>query len=266
MIIDSHVHISLYNDNATSLPGAFEFLLKTMKKNGIEYAIVIPDNIEGSDNIADLDRAISLIGDRKNFFLLGSPQIIQRGSSELEKYRLLLESGKIKGLKFFPGHDPYYPTDPRCFPYYGLCASLGAPVLFHTGKNSGDSECAKWNDPKYIIEVAKKFPQLKVVITHYYWPKMDYCYEITKGINNIYFELAAVADEEAVSESGGLEKVKEILRKTVSDRSDQVIFGTDWPMCKTEDHIKLVRSLGLGSDIEDKIFYKNSVSLYGLTL
>jgi len=266
MLIDSHVHISLYNDNAKSLKDAFDLFLKEMKKNGISSAIIIPDNIEGSDNIADLDKTIELIGERKNLFLLGSPQIIQRGLSEIEKYKKLLEERKNKGLKFFPGHDPYYPTDERCLPYYELCQKLDVPVLFHTGENSGDSECAKWNDPKYIAEVAKKYPKLKVIITHYYWPKIDYCYEITKDIPNIYFETAAMADEEVVEKSGGIEKIREILRKTIADRPDKVIFGTDWPMCKIEEHIKLIKSLELDSEVEKEVFSGNSVKAYKLTV
>jgi len=264
MIIDSHVHISIYQDNARSLPESFSLLLAEMKKNGVEAAIIIPDNIEKGDSIADLDQAIELIGQPDNLFLLGSPQIIQRGSSELEKYRALLKSGKIKGLKFFPGHDPYFPNDKRCQPYYELCEQLGVPVLFHTGENSGDSACARWNDPKYIVAMAKKYPRLKFIITHYYWPKLDYCYEITKDVPNIYFELAALADTEVVGKSGGLEKIREILLKTIKDRPGQVIFGTDWPMGRIEDHIRLVKSLNLSQETEEMIFSKNSKSVYNL--
>lgn len=263
-IIDAHVHISIFNRNAKSLPEVFDLFLKEMEKNGLSAAIIIPDNVENSASIADLEKAAELIGERQNLFLLGSPQIIQRGSGELEKYQKLLEKGKIKGLKFFPGHDPYYPTDERCQPYYELCEKLDVPVLFHTGENSGDSDCAKWNDPKYIVKVAQKYPKLKVIITHYFWPKMDYCYEITKDIPNIYFETAAMADEEVVEKSGVLEKVRGILKKTISDRPDKVIFGTDWPMCKIEEHIKLVQSLNLSKDIEEKIFSGNARDVYKL--
>lgn len=266
MIIDSHIHISIYNNNATSLEEVFKLFLQEMAINNLSAAIIIPDNIEGSDNIADLDKAIELIGERKNLFFLGSPQIMQRGLSEIEKYRKLLEEGRIKGLKFFPGHDPYYPTDERCLPYYELCQNLNVPVLFHTGENSDDSDCAKWNDPKYIVEIAKKYPKLKVIITHYYWPKLDYCYEITKDVPNIYFELAALADAEVVEKSGGMEKMKEVLKKTIADRPDKVIFGTDWPMCKIEGHIKLVRSLELGEEIEGRIFWENAAKVYKLKI
>jgi len=264
MIIDSHVHISIYEDNAKSLEESFSLFLNQMESNGIHSAIIIPDNIEGSSNIADLNKAIELIGDSKNLFLLGSPQIIERGSSELEKYNQLLKSGKIKGLKLFPGHDPYFPNDPRCLPYYELCEKLGVPVLIHTGQNSTDETCANWNDPKYIVEIAQKYPNLKLIITHYFWPKLDYCYEITKNIPNIYFELAALADPEVIEKSGGIEKIREILIKTIKDRPNQVLFGSDWPMTKIEDHIELVKSLNLDKETEEMVFYKNAEFVYRL--
>ncbi|HOZ56028.1 MAG TPA: amidohydrolase family protein [bacterium] len=266
MIIDSHIHLSTYDNNAGSLQEVLELFLREMQKNNVSAAIIIPDNIENSESIADLEKATELIEGKKNLFLLGSPQIIQRDSSELEKYQKLLVEDKIKGLKFFPGHDPYYPTDDRCLPYYELCQKLDVPVLFHTGENSRDSDCAKWNDPKYIVEVAKKYPVLKVIITHYYWPKVEYCYEITKNIPNIYFELAGLADSEVVEKSGGIEIIRKILKKTIADRPDKVLLGTDWPMCKIEDHIALVKSLKLGERDENKVLSENSIKIYKLSI
>lgn len=265
-IFDAHVHISLFDHNAKSLDEAFDVLLQEMKKNGIVGAMVIPDNIEGSDSIADLEKAISLIGERKNIFVLGSPQIIQRGSSETNKYLRLIKNGKIKGLKFFPGHDPYYPTDKRCMPYYEICQNMDVPVLFHTGENSGDSDCAKWNDPRYIVEVARKYPKLKIIITHYYWPKMEYCYEVTKDIPTIFFETAAMADHDVVQKSGGIEKVRTILRRTICDRPDNVIFGTDWPMCNITEHRDLVASLSIPLCIQKKVMRDNALQLYKISL
>ena len=264
MIIDAHVHISLYNDNADNLENAFTLLLSDMKKNEVDFVVVIPDNNENSPYITDLDKSIELINDHQNIFLLGSPQIIQRGASEIEKYEKLATKKIVKGVKFFPGHDPYLPTDDRCMPYYEMCVRQNIPVLFHTGENSGDSECSKWNDPKHIVSIAKKFPSLKVIIAHYFWPKMKYCYEITKEISNIYFDVSAMADDEVLEKSGGINEVRKILTKTVFNRPDNILYGTDWPMCKMNDHIALIKSLSLKKEQEEKIFYKNAINIYNL--
>jgi predicted TIM-barrel fold metal-dependent hydrolase len=267
MIIDAHVHISLYEGNAKSLEESRDLLLKEMTKNGVGYAIVIPDNIEHLIDIADLEKAIELTKGHKEFFLLGSPQIIQRGSSEVQKYRELLEKGIIKGIKFFPGHDPYNPADERCLSYYGLLQELDYPVVFHTGDISSDPNIKDplfYNDPKYIVETANKYPKLKVIITHYFWPRIEYCYEITKNSPNIYFELAGTADPEVLEKSGGIEKMIDVLEKTIQDRPDKVIFGTDWPMCDIKRQIELVESLKIDMETKERIFSKNAVKVYKL--
>jgi len=266
MIINSHVHISIFENNAKNLKESFKLLKKNMADNQIDYAIVIPDNIENSPEVADLEMAKKLIGGSDKFFLLGSPQIVQKGASEIARYEELIKNKTIKGIKFFPGHDPYYPIDKRCLPYYELCKKYNVPAVIHTGENSGDSECSKWNDPKYIVKIAKKHPKLKIIIAHYYWPKMDYCYKTTKGITNIYFDIATMADDEVVEMSGGIEKVRNILKKTINDGNNKVIFGTDWPMCDTKKHLELIMSMNLSKNIEDKIFYKNAVEIYNLPL
>lgn len=266
MRIDSHVHISIYENNAKNLQESFALLLSEMKRNKLDYVIVIPDNVEKSPEIADLNKTLELIKGYDNIFLIGSPQIVQRGSSEIEHYKDLLNKGIIKGIKFYPGHDPYYPTDNRCSPYYELCQKLNVPVLFHTGENSNDSKVARWNDPKYIVKIAKQCPKLKVIITHFYWPKLDYCYEITKDCPNIYFETAGLADEEVIEKSGGIKKIKEILTKTINDRPGQVLFGTDWPMCRIEDHIKLIESLEISPAVKEKVFSKNAIKVYKLPI
>jgi len=269
MIIDSHVHISIYQGSAKSLEESRDILLGEMKKYGVDYAIVIPDNVEHLSDIADLEKAIELTKGHKEFFLLGSPQIIQRGSSEVQKYTELLEKGVIKGIKFFPGHDPYNPTDERCLPYYDLLQKLDCPSIFHTGDISSDPNIKDplfYNDPKYIVEIANKYPKLKVIITHYFWPRIEYCYEITKNSPNIYFELAGTADPEVLEKSGGVEKMRNILEKTIQDRPDKIIFGTDWPMCDIKRQIKLVESLKISKETKERIFSKNAVEVYKLPI
>lgn len=266
MIIDAHIHLSTYQGHGKSLQECLDILLAEMKKNNVSYAIVIPDNIETDPKIADLEVATKLIKQTDNLFLLGSPQIIQRGNSEVSKYEKLLAKGVIKGIKLFPGHDPYFPTDERCLPYYEMCQRLDVPVVFHTGENSHNPGVAKYNDPKYIVEIAMRYPRLKVIITHYFWSKIDYCYEVTKDVPNIYFELAGTADDEVLEKSGGMEKMKAVLLKTINDRPNQVIFGTDWPMCSIEKHIALVNSLNLPENIREDVFSNNAIRVYKLAV
>ena len=93
---------------------------------------------------------------------------------------------------------------------------------------------------------------------------MEYCYELTKDLKNIYYDTSAMADPEVVEATGGWDMIVQILKKTVLLKPDSVLFGTDWPMCPVDKHIQLVKDLKLDSKIEEKIFFLNAVNLYKL--
>ena len=257
MIIDAHVHFSVESK---------DFLLAEMREHGVDRAIVIPDNVEGQPDIAGLEEATALVRPDDPLFLLGSPNVLIGAKEEVLKYERLLKDGPIHGLKFFPGHEPYYPTDKRCLPFYAACEAAGLPIVFHTGENGGGEGWAKFSDPERIVSVAQRYPSLKVVITHYYWPQLEYCYQVTNDVPNVYFEIAGLGDEEVVRRSGGLSVIQDVLARTIRDRPDQVIFGTDWPMCGIQEHLDLVDSLGLDSVTRTKVLGRNAESVYNLAV
>jgi len=66
MIIDAHLHLSVFKKVST-FKRAKKKLLSDIKKNKIDYAIMIPDNLHGS-TIGNLDVSLELIKNEKNFF------------------------------------------------------------------------------------------------------------------------------------------------------------------------------------------------------
>ncbi len=263
MIIDAHVHISNPGKERKSLFEVKDELLDSMKKQGIRYSIVIPDNVP-NPKCADIDTVFEILKDGKQFFVLGTINIFKDKAAHIAGLNNLLKTKKINGIKLFPGHDPFYPTDKRCEPVYGLCIEYDLPVVIHTGINLNNTECAKYNDPKHIIKVAQKHPELAVVIAHFFWPRMDYCYELTKDIETIYYDTSGMSDPEVLEASGGLDKVRRILEKTVLIKPDNVVFGTDWPMCSVRKHRELIKSLKVSQELKDKIFSLNAIKLYKL--
>ncbi|MDD4607384.1 MAG: amidohydrolase family protein [Patescibacteria group bacterium] len=265
MIIDSHLHISYLDEEKKNLFEVKKELLESMKKYGIDYSIVIPDNVP-NPKCADMKTMFEIIGDDKQFFSMGAINIFQDIEKQILNLESLIMAKKICAIKLFPGHDPFYPTDEKCQPVYDLCTEHDIPVVFHTGVNTGDDDCAKYNDPKYLVEIVEKYKTLKVVISHFFWPKMEYCYEITKDLKNIYYDTSAMADDEVIETSGGWDLVVQTLKKTVTKKPDNVLFGTDWPMCPVDKHIELIKDLGLDSKTEEKIFFLNAVNLYKLEI
>ncbi len=260
LIIDCHRHLSINEENKT-YEDAAKALVLDMEKNGVSKSVIIADNVERSGT-ADIETLFRIFDSHEEISLIGAVNPFDQPEGKLANIEKFILAKKIIGLKLYNGHDKIYPTDKRCFSTYELCNKFKVPVIMHTGANSGDSETAKFNDPKMIIEIANKFPRLKIVISHYFWPRLEYCYEMTKDTPNIFFDTSALADKEVIDESGGVQKVKEILKKTIRNRNDSVLFGTDYGMCKTKDHIDLINSLEITDDLKDRIFSKNFLDLY----
>jgi len=265
MIIDSHVHISNLGEEEKNLLDVKAELLESMKKYGIDYSIVIPDNVP-NPKCADMETLPEIVRDEVRLFQTGTINTFGDIDGQIVQLEALLIAKKICAIKLFPGHDAFYPTDESCQSVYELCTKYDVPVIIHTGMNTGDVDCAKYNDPKYAVEIAKRYGSLKIVLAHFFWPKMEYCFEVTKDIPSIYYDTSAMADSEVVELSGGWDKVVEVLKKTVLQKPNNVVFGSDWPMCPVGEHIRLIKELNVGAELEEKIFSANAINLYKLRI
>jgi predicted TIM-barrel fold metal-dependent hydrolase len=261
MLIDTHEHLPEMKEGRT-LEDSKEELLQELRKSNVDYAILIPDNVPHS-KIGSLDELSALIEHDEHLFMMGTIDIQKDKEKHMQKLDHLFEIGRIVAIKIFPGHDTIYPTDKRLLPVYELCIKYDAPIVIHTGASSKNIEAAKYNDPKHIVKIAKEHPTLKIVIAHYFYPKVEYCYELTKPYENIYFDTSGLADEEVIEETG-LEKIKKVLTLTARERPKNVVFGTDYAMCNIKKHIELVGSLDISRGLKDRIFSGNAVELFRL--
>ena len=263
MITDTHLHLPIIKKDSF-FEKAKKKLLSDMRKNGIDYGVLIPDNAVGS-KIGDLDTCLNITEKEKKLFLLGTIDIQKQGKEWINKLSLLFRGDRIKGIKIFPGHDPIYPTDKRLIPVLKLCLKYDYPIVIHTGWNSNNPEAARYNNPKHIVKIAKKFPKLKIVIAHYFWPEVEYCYQVTEGLKNIFFDTSGLADKEVIKETG-LKKIKSILRMTIKNKPESVVFGSDYPMGKFKSHIALINALKINQKEKRNVFWKNAVRLFRLNL
>jgi predicted TIM-barrel fold metal-dependent hydrolase len=203
------------------------------------------------------------VKDTAELFLMGAIDIQTQGQEWVERLERLIAQRQIVGVKIFPGHDPIYPTDPRLDLVYAVCQAQGAPLVVHTGWNSGHPEVAQYNDPKYIVRTAERYPRLKIVIAHFFWPEVDYCYETTHAYPNIYYDTSGLADGE-VTRATGAARIQRVLLKVLEENPKKIIFGTDYAMCDRKAHIELIERLPIAARVRDGIFWRNAAELFNL--
>jgi len=143
-----------------------------------------------------------------------------------------------------------------------MCQELGTPVVFHstdTTSNPPGRMCGPYTDPKLIVGMARKYPELKLVIAHFHWPKYEYCYETTKGIPNVYFDLSGVVDDDEVA---GSERIRGPLLKVLAEDPRRVVFGTDWMEADPAKHVAMVEALPVSDEVKRMIFSENARRVY----
>lgn len=168
----------------------------------------------------------------------------------------------LRGLKFHPPLQDFFPNDKNIWPIYEKASSLNIPVVFHVG-STPFANMAKLSQahPLLLDEVAISFPKLKIILTHLGTLWHNEAFMVTEKNPNVFIDTSAYPHE-----------IKKLLTQDLINRvgRDKFIFGTDFPMPyegKThcmKDHVDSINSLQVPDEIKEKIFYKNFERLLSL--
>ena len=161
----------------------------------------------------------------------------------------------LKGMKFHPPLQNFYPNDRKFFHIYEKAIELNVPVVFHVGTTPFGS-MVKLNqaDPLLLDDVACAFPELRILLTHLGTLWHNESFMVVEKNPNVYIDTSAYIYE-----------IEELLTNNLIERvgEDKFIFGTDYPMPfggtihKMKDFVDCINRLDLSNVIKEKIFYKN---------
>lgn len=182
---------------------------------------------------------------------------------EVAKYAEdLLKIPAVKGFKFHPPDQGFYPGDPK---YNGIWEVLQAgnkPVMFHVGftvlganTDGGKGIALDYGRPIHLDTLARNFPRMKIVAAHPGWPWQEELLAVLTHKKNIY-----------VDTSGYLaEQLPEIFQRAIRGRlQDKALFGTDFPYVDLEKALLSLEKLGLSDTVREKILLSNARALFGL--
>jgi predicted TIM-barrel fold metal-dependent hydrolase len=165
-----------------------------------------------------------------------------------EAQRCVRELG-MKGFKFKPDAQAFYPNDRRFYPLWETLNELETIALFHvgtTGLGVGHPGAGgfklSYNRPiPYIDDIAADFPKLTIIAAHPAWPWQEEMLAIALHKPNVYMDL-----------SGWSPKYFEpSLKREINGRlQDKVLFGSDYPFITPERWLR---------DFSVDQFYRDSV-------
>ena len=264
MIIDCHVHLNNYHEEiAVSLDESLDKLRGTMAETGVDYSLVLTSYLV-SPHRPSTAAVVKAIESIPELGVVAGVSYLNYRQRDLRELADFLEHGLVKGLKLYPGYEPFYPHDKRLQVVYDLAEEFDVPVMFHSGDTYSPKGKLKYSHPLEIDEVAVDHPNVKFVICHLGNPWIKDCMEVVYKNQNCYTDISGLVLGEFTEAFE--EYMSEEIRDAIVYAGDpgRFLFGTDWPICSTRSYVNFVKQLALPTEAHNKIMGENAQKLFKL--
>src|ERR1700690_1946268 len=145
-----------------------------------------------------------------------------------EAKRLIAEHPALRGFKFHPNTQAFWPNDRAFYPLYETMAAAGKIALFHTGQAGigagmpgGGGVRLKYSNPMAVDDVAADFPGLDIILAHPSFPWQDEALAIAVHKPNVYIDLSGWAPKYFPAN---------LIQYTNTLLRHKVLFGSDFPV------------------------------------
>jgi len=169
----------------------------------------------------------------------------------------------MKGLKFMPNTQEFYPNDARFYPIWELAEKLGLVTLIHSGttgvgagRPGGGGIKLKYSRPiPYIDDIAADFPELRIVMAHPSWPWQEEQLAVLVHKPNVYMDLSGWSPK--YFQPSLVQYANTLIQ-------DKVLFGSDYPVMRPERWLKDFEEAGFKDEVREKVLIGNARALLGL--
>ncbi|MGQ0735405.1 MAG: amidohydrolase family protein [Acidobacteriota bacterium] len=262
MIIDCHTHLNNYHDETTDALGdCLSQLRGAMRRNRIDVALVLTSykDVPGRPSTR---RVIEAIAEHKNLHVVAGISYKAFTDQTVDELRGFLTRGEIRGLKLYPGYEPFYPADPKLEPAYRLAEEFDVPVMIHSGDTYAPTGKVKYSHPLHVDDVAVDFPKVKFVICHIGNPWLRDCMEVIYKNANVWADISGLVlgNFSDRFENYMRRQLQEMLIWGVNPR--KVLFGTDWPISTMESYLEFMDELKLPPEDRRRILSENTAELF----
>jgi uncharacterized protein len=186
-----------------------------------------------------------------------------RGSACARWARRLIEEYGVRGFKFPPKHQAFYPNDRIAYPLYEVIAEHRLPALFHTGQTGvgagqrgGGGIRLKYSNPLYLDDVAADFPDMPIVLAHPSVPWQDEALSVAVHKPQVYIDLSGWSPKYFPPQL--VQYANTLLRH-------KVLFGTDYPAITPDRWLEDFDRLPIKPEVRPLILKDNAARLLGLT-
>ncbi len=184
-----------------------------------------------------------------------------RGKLAVRQARELIEQG-VRGFKFHPNTQRFWPNDPEFFALYRVIAEAGLIALFHSGTTGigagmpgGGGVRLKYSNPMAVDDVAAEFPELDIILAHPSFPWQEEALAVAVHKPNVYIDLSGWSPK----------YFPEILVQYINTRlRGKMLFGSDYPLITPERWLADFEKLPIRDEVRPEVIKHNAAKLLGL--
>jgi predicted TIM-barrel fold metal-dependent hydrolase len=174
----------------------------------------------------------------------------------------LVQNPQVKGFKFHPPDQGFYPNDKRYYDIWEIIQASGQPALFHVGftvlganTDGGSGIALDYGRPIHLDMLARDFPKMKIIAAHPGWPWEQELIGVVTHKKNLHVDMSGYLAEQ----------LPEIFQKAVASRlQDKALFGTDFPYVDLEKALVSFDKMNFKQTVKDKLLFANAQRLFNL--
>jgi predicted TIM-barrel fold metal-dependent hydrolase len=208
-----------------------ELLLESMDKYGVDIACLLPESMMDTTGYSsrwcsngEMAKVVEKHPDRFMYQPNISPIKYKGVQNTIWEMEYWVKEKGAKIFKFYAPEDTYI-NDPELWPFYEKAEKLGIVLDIHTGFVWVPPGKAKYCQPIQLDDVARDFPELKLVAFHMGYPYCDDLNMVAMGHPNVYPCLSLLIPWALSAPRKFAKIIGEALRWVGPDR---IIWGTDY--------------------------------------
>ncbi|MGZ4292493.1 MAG: amidohydrolase family protein [Gaiellaceae bacterium] len=180
----------------------------------------------------------------------------------VERARRLIDEHGVRGFKFHPNLQRFFPNDRDIYPLYEVIAQAGLPAIFHTGHSGigtgvpgGGGLRLKYSNPLCLDDVAADVPELRIVLAHPSFPWQDEAISVCLHKENVFIDL-----------SGWSPKYfpPQLVQYANTQLRHKVLFGSDFPLITPDRWLADFSEAPFRDEVRPLVLKDNAASLLGL--
>lgn len=186
-----------------------------------------------------------------------------RGKEGVDELRDLVENHGVKGIKFHPTLQEFFPNDGSADGLYEVLAEYKLPAVFHTGQTGigagmpgGGGMKLRYSDPMYLDDVAADFPDMTVILAHPSVPWQASAISIATHKPNAVIDLSGWSPKYFAPE---------LVRAINGPLRTKVLFASDYPVIDPERWLADFAELQIKDEVRPLIMKDNAARVLGLS-